>query len=504
LNSVWLITFLGFIPLIWLFTSLGILKISAIKASLIGLILTIVIAIFFYNFPLSYTGEAIGEGVILAIWPILWAIIGAIFSYNIGVETGSINKIKVMLSGVSTDRRVQVLILGWAFSGFLEGATGYGTAVAIPASILVALGFEPLFAAVICLLGNTAPTAFGAIGIPLITLARITDYGIPVLSKNVVLQLTPFIIMIPFVMVWLTARKGEGLKGVFGITLFSGLSFALVHYLTARFIGPELPSMLGGIASLITIIIWLRFQRNQSSKLVSASKISLAEGLIAWSPYILLFIFVTLTSSLFPGINLLFANLQNQLSIYHGPGEKSIIIYWILTPGTLIFLSAILGGLIQGATWRRLLSIFGKTIHNLSKTIVTICAFVAISQIMGHSGMIKQIALTLSIITGRLYPLISPTIGALGTFLTGSDTSANILFGQLQKQTAIQLKINSYWIVAANDSGATAGKLLSPQNIAIAAAATGLTGMEGSIFQKTIKYCFVYILVLGLLVMFFI
>lgn len=502
MNSLGL-SFLGFIPLIWLFASLGWFKISAIKASLTGLAVTVIIAVFFYNFPPIYTLEAATEGIILAIWPILWAVIGAIYSYNVSVETRNIDKIKTMLAGLSADRRIQVLIIAWAFSGFLEGATGYGTAVAIPAGILMALGFEPIFAALICLLGNTAPTAFGAIGIPLITLSRLTGYGIPVLSKNVASQLTPLIIIIPLIMVWLTARKGEGLKGVIGITLTAGLSFALVHYWTACYIGPELPSMLGGIASLASIMLWLRLQKGRIVEAQNVVKVRPAEGLIAWSPYILLFIFIFTTSSIFPVINSFFGNFHSELLIYRGTGGKSMRINWILTPGTFIFLAAVLGGLIQGATWRQLMSIFVKTVRQLSKTIITICAFVAMSEIMSYSGMIERIALTLSTAAGKLFPLISPAIGALGTFLTGSDTSANILFGQLQKQTALHLGINPQWITAANDSGATAGKLLSPQNIAIAAAVTGLTGSEGKIFHQTIKFCLIYILILGLIVMFF-
>jgi lactate permease len=503
MNSLGL-SLLGFIPLIWLFASLGWFKISAIKASLTGLAVAGIIAVFFYNFSPIHTLEAATEGIILAIWPILWAVIGAIFSYNVSVETGNTDKIKMMLAGLSTDRRIQVLIIAWAFSGFLEGATGYGTAVAIPAGILVALGFEPIFAALICLLGNTAPTAFGAIGIPLITLSRLTGYGIPVLSKNVALQLTPLIIIIPLIMVWLTAKKGEGLKGVIGITLTAGLSFALVHYWTACFIGPELPSMLGGIASLASIILWLRLQKkDRTAETKDGYKVRTAEGVIAWSPYILLFIFILATSSMFPGINSFFGNFHSELSIYRGTGGKSMNIHWILTPGTFIFIAAILGGLIQGATWRQLMSIFAKTVRQLSKTMITICAFVAMSEIMAYSGMIGRIAMALSMAAGKLYPLISPAIGALGTFLTGSDTSANILFGQLQKQTALQLGINPQWITAANDSGATAGKLLSPQNIAIAAAVTGLTGSEGKIFHKTIGFCLIYIGILSLIVMFF-
>lgn len=497
---------LGAIPLVWLLIGLIGLKLSAVKTGLIGLGLTVGIAVCFFDHLPLHALEAAAEGSLLAIWPILWAIIGGIFSYNVGVATGHIEKIKAMLSGISADRRIQVLILAWAFSGFLEGATGYGTAVAIPASILMALGFEPLFAAVICLLGNTAPTAFGSIGIPLITLAKVTDEAVPIIAKNVEIQLLPFIILLPVAMVWLTAQKGQGLKGVWGVTFVAGLSYAVIHYVTAIYLGPEMPSLLGGIVSLIAIIAWLNLRARTRKRTDGTSPITpkykLTDAAVSWSPYLLLFIFITFTSTLFPGINAFLAKAQSRLMLYHGPGGKEVVISWILSPGTFIVVAAVTGGLIQGASWRQLGAIFGKTIRQLSKTLLTVCSIVMISKIMGYSGMIGQLAYGLAKVTGMFYPVIAPLLGALGSFLTGSDTSSNILFGQLQKQTALQLRLNSQWIIAANNSGATAGKLISPQNVAIAAAVTGLTGREGDILRKTFRYCLIYGILLGLFVMF--
>ena len=509
----WLLTLIATIPLIWLLAGLGWFKMPAARTSLIGLGVAGLIALLFYNMSAYHMLQATAEGGVLAFWPILWAIIGAIFTYHVGVQTGKIEQIKQTLAGISKDRRVQVLILAWAFSGFLEGAAGYGTAVAIPASILISLGFEPLFAAVICLIGNTAPTAFGAIGIPVITLAKVTDLNVMVVSKNVALQLTPLIILLPLVMVWLTARKEDGyhglqrFKGVVGVTLVAGVSFALVHYVTATLIGPELPALLGGIASLVSIILWLRiserWQRKDDLAVMDTSvKIPLKESVIAWSPYLILLVLIIATSSLVPAIYQPMERIQSQYLIYNGTNGKPMVIHWLLTPGSLIVIAAITGGLIQGATLPQLAKIFFQTLKKLWATIVTVCAIVALAKIMGYSGMIDRIAQALSSLTGRFYPLIAPTIGALGTFVTGSDTSANVLFGQLQSQTALQLKLSPAWLAAANTAGATAGKMLSPQNIAIAATATGLLGKEGMILNKTFKICLVYTAILGVMVFF--
>ena len=466
--------------------------------------MAVLLALTVFHLSPPHTAGAIAEGIILAVWPILWAIIGAIFAYNIGVATGNITRIKNMLAGISGDRRVQVLILAWAFSGFMEGAAGYGTAVAIPASILMALGFEPVFAAVICLIGNTAPTAFGAIGIPVITLAKVTDLHLAQIAPLVALQLTPLIIIIPFAMVRLTAEKGEGLKGVWGVTLVAGLSFAAVHYASARWLGPELPALFGGIASLLAIVGWLKLRGRQPAGSVSGltpTHIGIRDGLVAWSPYGILFGLILATSTLNPVLNRLLEGVQTRLYLFHGPGATPAVIHWILSPGTLIILAALSGGWIQGASLPQMVGIFGRTIRQLWKSIVTVMGIVAVAKVMGYSGMIDNIATGLAQLTGGFYPLLAPALGALGTFVTGSDTSANILFGQVQKQTALQLGLSPGWLAAANTAGATAGKMISPQNIAIAATATGLTGREGLIFGRVLKACLVYILLLGLIVL---
>ncbi len=489
-------------PLLWLLVGLGWLRLPARWVGLSGLGLVALIAHRWFGMNGVRLIEAAIDGVVLALWPILWAIFGAIYAYNIGVRTGAIATMKNTLATLSGDRRIQVLIMAWAFSGFLEGATGYGTAVAIPVSILVALGFPPVPAAVVCLVGNTAPTAFGAIGVPVITLANVTGLQLPEISRAVAIQLSPVIMVLPWVLVALSSEKGMKIRQVIGVTLLSGLIFTAVHY-WAAVLGPELPALLGGVASLLAIVIWLRLTQPKSPfPIVNSDRpeFNLRDNLVAWSPYLLLLIIVLATSNLFPKVNSWLEHVQTSFLIYHGPGGQPAVIHWLLTPGTLIFVAALIGGKIQGAGYREFRQILADTARQLTPTVIVVCSIVALAKIMNYSGMVSRIAETLAQLTGLYYPLIAPTVGAVGTFMTGSDTSANVLFGQLQKETAIRLGLNPYWIAAANTAGATAGKMLSPQNIAIAAAAAGLNGREGDLFRGTLKICLGYIVGLGLFV----
>ncbi len=218
--------------------------------------------------------------------------------------------------------------------------------------------------------------------------------------------------------------------------------------------------------------------------------------------FILVFVFIILTSPLFPAINKGLSQIQTTLYIYTGAHAKPFTFLWLATPGTLIIIATFIGGLIQGAKFSEIVSVLVKTIKQMSKSAITIIAIVAMAKIMGYSGMIKSIAVVLVAVTGSYYPLISPIIGALGTFVTGSDTSSNVLFGGLQVEVAKTLGLNPYWLAAANTGGATAGKMISPQSIAVATAATGLVGAEGKILNATIKFCIVYVIVLGIMAYF--
>ena len=490
--------FAALIPIVWLMVSLGVMKLPSHKTTAFTLILTILLAVLVWKMPISQALTATLEGFAIAFWPIIIVIIAAVFTYNLSIHTGSMEVIKKMMTSITTDKRILVLILAWGFGGFLEATAGFGTAVAIPASIMAALGFDPVFAAMICLIANTTPTAFGAIGLPVTTLAEVAGLNASTLSYSVAIQLVGLIVIVPLILVMLTGKSVKAAKGVVFISLASGLAFALPELLIARYMGPALPALLGSLISIIvTVIIAKVFYKNTTSQM---EKISLKQGLLAWVPFILVLAFVLLTSSLFPTIEKPLSSIQSIFKIYNGPHAKPDSFLWIANPGTLIILATFVGGLIQGAKFKEILSVLFKTCKQMTKSGVTILAIVALAKVMSYSGMIASIAVVLVAVTGSFYPIIAPVMGALGTFVTGSDTSANILFGPLQVQVANNLHLSPYWLAAANTGGATAGKMISPQSIAVATAATGIIGSEGKLLKATLKFCLAYVLILGLIV----
>ena len=492
---------IAMIPVLWLIVSLGVLKMPAHKTCSFTVILTLAIAIICWRMKFIDGITATVEGMAIALWPILLVIVAALFTYNLAVETKTMDVIKKMLSSITTDKRIQVLILAWGFGGFLEAVAGYGTAVAIPASILASLGFNPLFAAVICLLANTVPTAFGALGIPVTTLATVTGLEVVHLSYVTSIQLAGFIVLIPFLLVILTEKSIKALKGVVGITLISGITFAVPQVFIAKYLGADLPALVASICSMACTILMAKAMNKEKVE-TKEDKIGLKEGILAWLPYILLCGLILIASPLVPSINSLLAKASSNIHIYTGDATSTTAFSWINTPGMMILIATFIAGLIQKLKFTYMLDVLKRTVIQLKTSFITIMSIVAISKIMSHSGMTSSISFGLCAITGSFYPLIAPLLGAIGTFVTGSDTSANILFGALQTEAAKSLSIDPYWIAAANTAGATAGKMISPQSIAIATSATGLIGSEGKILSTTVKYCLGYVIILGLIVYF--
>lgn len=486
---------IALLPIAALIILLGVAKTPAHVATPIALVTTAALAMIFWQMPAIAVLGAAAEGAAMGLWPIMIVIVAAIFSFNVAKASGSIDAITKILESVTTDKRVQVLILAWGFGGFLEAVAGYGTAVAIPASILAALGFNPFFAAVISLIANTVPTAFGAIGIPVSTLATLTDLDPNLLSAKVALQLTPFIILLPFVLVMITGKSAKAVKGVVGVSLAAGLGFAIPHYLVARFLGPQLPALIGSIGALASTIVVAKWQNRSRS---SGASFRLPYLWFAWRPYVLILLFVLLATPLFPPIYHFLNHFSTAVAFVKD--AKPLTFYWVSTPGALIILATIASALLAKMPLRRVATIFAQTTAQLSATFVTVLAIVALAKVMGHSGMINTLAVALATLTGPAYPFLSPLIGTLGTFVTGSDTSSNVLFGKLQSEISTALGVDPYWLSAANTAGATAGKMISPQSIAVATSATGLTGREGDIFGKTILFCLGYVTILGVLV----
>lgn len=502
---------LAMLPIIWLIIALSGLKMAGHVACPIALIITAVEALFLWKQKIIDVLTGGLEGFAMAIWPICLVIVAAVFTYNLVVHTKNMELIKKMLTSVSKDKRILVLIISWGFGGFMEGMAGFGTAVAIPAGILCGLGFDPIFAAMICLVANTTPVAFGSIGIPTVTAANVTGFSPHMTASYVVLQLAIMVILVPFFLVFITG-KHEGAKGlgdykeILFITLMSGVSFLIPQYLTAKFIGAELPAVIGSVCSMaVTIILAKVMLKGKSSKFdveieekENERSLTVKDALVAWSPFILVLVFLLLTSTLVPAIHDPLSAIKSNVPIYTGEGATPYTFTWVATPGVLILIAAFIGGIIQKCPIGEIFGVLGKTIVQMLKTIITIMAVLATAKIMGYSGMTQSIADFIVRVTGSFYPLVAPLIGSIGTFVTGSSTSSSVLFSKLQASTGAELNINQIWLVAANTVGSTAGKIISPQSIAVATAATATVGKESEILTKVIKYFVLFAVIYGL------
>ncbi len=504
---------LALLPIIFLIIVLSFLKMPGFKACPVALIIAVLEAIVIWKQRVLDVFTAFLEGMVMAIWPICLVIIAAIFVYNLVVHTKYMEVIKQMLASVSRDKRILVLIISWGFGAFMEGMAGFGTAVAIPAGILVALGFEPLFAAVVCLVANTTPVAFGSIGIPAVTAINITGLDPVTTGASIVVQLTIMNILVPFFLVAMVGKHSgksfsESFKGVGIITLLSGISFLIPQYLTARLIGPELPSVLGSVICMaVTIAATRAFSKGETDFDIpmndsKTESISSNKAFVACSPFILVLLFLVITSSIFPFIRGPLASVKSSIMIYTGEGATPYTFSWLVTPGVLIILAGILGGLIQKCPFGEIMSVLSKSVVQMIKTVITIISVIATAKIMGYSGMTQEIADFMVRVTGNMYPLISPLIGAIGTFVTGSSTSSSVLFAKLQASTAESLKMDQIWLVAANTLGSTAGKIVSPQSIAVATAAANIVGEESKILNSVVKYFIIFIVIYGLVVFF--
>ena len=395
--------------------------------------------------------------------------------------TKALDILRDILASISEDKRIQVLLISWCFGGFLEAAAGYGTAVAIPIGILIALGFNPLKAAIASLVANTVPTAFGAVGIPVSILAEQVNLPVYTLGGTIILQLALFNILLPFVIVCIIGGGLKAIRGVFLITLICGITTLVPQYFVAIHLGAELPAFAGSLVSLFAVAMVSRLRKGKTDPewrievshtretTPRSAKVLFRVGSI----YLFIFVFILMCSPLFPTIKGAASQLASVLHFTLADGKTMALkVEWVTTPGMLIIFATIIGGFIQGASARGMLEVFIKTIFQLKNSIVDL--------------------------TGSSYVFLAPVIGALGTFVTGSDTNSNILFGKLQTIAASKLHIDPNWLAAANTSGATGGKMISPQSIAIAVSATKMDGQANQIMSGTMKYCCAYIVILGL------
>lgn len=498
---------LSLLPIIWLIIGLCLLKMPSYKASLITLLIAALEGLFIWHSPLINVLTAALEGFLMALWPIVIVIIAAIFTYNITVKTGAMEIIKGLLCSISDDSRVLALLLAWGFGGFMEGMAGFGTAVAIPVGMLITLGFDPILAVVICLVSNGCPTMFGSVAVPTTTLASLVNIDVMPLSITQAVMSAPLYFITPFIVVTLVSKSFKKSLDILPVTLISSLGFILPVILFAKLVGPELCDIVAALISMALTILACKFFKKKDTpsefKLsLNTNAINTKDALVAVSPFVLIFVVLLVTSNFFPVIHDSLASIKTTLNIYKGDPNAKLTFTWINTPGVLILLCGFIGGFIQGLNLKEMFSILVSTVKQMSKTILTMLAVLGSAKIMGYSGMISTMAAFFVSSLGSYYPFVAPLLGAIGTFVTGSGTSSEVLFGSVQVSAGEALGINSTWLASANSLGTAAGKMISPQTIAIGTAACGKEGEDGLVLSKVIGIALVYILISAIIVYF--
>ena len=515
-NNLFLSALIALIPILFIFYALIIRKMKGHVAGLMSLLIASLVAIFAYGMPVQLVVTASMHGALYALFPICWIIIAAVFLFNLTVKSGRFELIRSTMASITSDRRLQVLLIAFSFGSFLEGTSGFGTPVAITASMLVALGFNPLYAAGICLIANTAPVAFGSIGIPITVASQVSGLPEMAISKMVGRTLPLISFITPFYLVILVAGWKKAME-IWPAIFVSGFSFAFFPLLTSNYLGPLLPDIIAGIASILSLIVFLRFwqpkdhwdfEANPQQVPGTEHTYSGFQKIKGWSPFIILTVLV-LTWGLPPVKQFLnqigylefnFPGLHNRVI---AADTKQLIpqVYkfnWLSAAGTAIFISAVLSIPLLGITPRDALRVLRDSLWQLRFPVLTICSILAFSFVMNTAGITLTIA-NLLIHTGVLYPFFAPVLGWLGVFVTGSDTSSNALFSKIQANTATALQVDPVITVSANISGGVVGKMISPQSIAVAAAAGKLVGRESDLFRFTFKHSLLLLFIICLI-----
>ena len=446
-------------PIATLLVALVVFRLKAWQAALAALLVSIAAVLFMFSesLPPYRIPGVMADGFLFALSPICFVVVAALFTYAVTLESGAMNIIRSGLSSVSDDRRVLALLIVWGFGNFMEGMAGFGTAVAIPAALLVGLGFEPVKSVVMCLVANTTPTAFGSVGVPLVTLAEVS--GVDQVSLTWITVVLQLLVTVTGPLLILLSYGGiRALGGMWRMILLSQAAFLVPWVLSARFLGCELPDIAGGLGVMLAIVLSSR--RRFSSE-------ALMRQLYAWAPFGFV-VAVLSVNALMP------AEVKN----------------WT-TPGALVLTAAFIGGKVQKIPLKRLAALFFRTAVNYRAALATICCVLMLARIMAEAGMISAIADFLVAATGSAYPAVSTLVGTLGGFVTGSGTSSCVLFGRLQADVARELCIEPRIFAAANVMGAGIGKMICPQSIAIGAAAASLAKSEGVILRKAFVWCLV-------------
>lgn len=523
LGSLGLTAFVVSIPVFYLLWALAIKRMKGHIAGSSTLLLTIVIVMLVYKMPLEVALSSSVLGIFNGLFPIAWIIVTAVFLYNLTVEAGQFEIIKSSIASLSNDRRIQALLIAFSFGAFLEGAAGFGTPVAISGAILIGLGFEPLYAAGLCLVANTAPVAFGGIGVPIITAGTVTGINANIIAATVGRQLPFLSVFVPLYLIIIIAGW-KGAKEVLPAIAVSGITFAAAQWWSANYLGPMLPDIIASLVSLVSTVVLLkywkpkniwRFPSEKGEKAEHFKKYTAGQILKAWSPFAILTVMVGIWGTT-TFKDFVTKNLHWFVNIKHWPGLDGLVMKtmpivkkptmyaasykweFFAAAGTAILITCIITMFVLRISPSRAGKVAGATMKTLIYPLITIGSVLGFAYLANYSGLSYTLGLLFAQ-TGHAFPFFSPILGWLGVFLTGSDTSANALFGQLQQVTAQQIGVNPVLTIAANSSGGVVGKMISPQSIAVAAAATGLVGRESDLFRFTLKHSLFLLLIICLI-----
>ena len=524
LGSAWLSTLVAALPIVLLLGGLAVLRLRAHVAALLGLGASVAAAVLAFGMPAGMAARTAGLGAAYGLFPIGWIILNVIFLYDLTCEKGHFKVMQDSLTGITRDRRLQLLLIAFSFGAFFEGAAGFGTPVAVTAAILIGLGFAPLAASGLSLIANTAPVAFGALGTPIVALAGVTGIDVRQLSAMVGRQLPFFSLVIPFWLVWAFCGFRK-MKEVWPALAVAGVSFAVPQFLISNFHGPWLAGVGAAIFSMAALVVFLLKWRPKTileNEGLSGTapapdpprRYPIKELLSAWLPWIMLSVLVFLwgipqikawldglsvVRFPVPGLDRLVYRMPPVLPV--AAAEPAVFTFnWLSFTGTGIFVTAVLSGFLMGFSPRRLFRAYGQTLKRVRFSLLTVAAMLSLGYVTRYSGLDATLGLAFAR-TGFLYPFFGTMLGWLGVALTGSDTSSNVLFGSLQKISAGQLGLSPVLMAAANSSGGVMGKMIDAQSIVVASTATRWYGHEGTILRYVFFHSLALAALMGLFVL---
>jgi lactate permease len=500
------------LPIAVVLVMLGVLHRPAWQASLGGLIVALVIAVTIWQMPAGLALDSAFAGAVFALWPVMWIVFNALLLYNIAVASGRFDAFRDwVLDHLPNDRRIVLVVIGFCFGCLLEGISGFGTPVAITSALLILVGFPPLEALTFTLIFNTAPVAFGALGAPVTVLGQVT--GLPAVQLGAMIgRQLPFLAMLlPFYVMTLYGGT-RSVKAIWPVLLVSGVSFAAGQFVSSNYLDFALTDVLSSMTALIVTLLFLQVWKPEpdpafamSAKITGAARHATVPAWQGWLPWIVVSVIVIVWTNLkiftIGQQSIQWPGLHNQIAItlYNDKPYAAVWVFQPLATGTAILVSAIVTAALVGVGPGRFVAAIGQTWRQSRIAILTVALIVAVAYLMNYSGMTYTLGKGVASM-GYIFPLVSPFLGWVAVFLSGSDTSGNALFGNLQVVAANQLGLNPVLIAATNSSGGVMGKMISPQNIATGVSVTDLKGHEGVVFARTFKHSVALTLLLGVLV----